>query len=83
MSLSMPTIVLPRMENRRTVSEPMRPADPVTTITAIKKVPYGLCFVPSIDNENKTWYGNDISFTTDRMTADYSSLDYSGNDYNI
>ena len=37
----------------------------------------------AIDTENKTWYGKDISFTTDRMTADYSSIDYSGTDYNI
>lgn len=37
----------------------------------------------AIDTENKTWYGNDISFTTDRMTPDYSALDYSGTDYNI
>lgn len=37
----------------------------------------------AIDTENKTWYGNDISFTTERMTPDYSGVDYSGNDYNI
>ena len=35
----------------------------------------------AIDTEGKTWYGNNITFTTDRMTPDYDGADYDGADY--